>query len=771
MVRVNLSSAVFIAAALIAVAAVLSPANAATKSTLAVEYATLPLTFEVNQGQTDERVRFLSRGRGYSLFLSESEAVLSLRGADGKGRVVRVKLLGAKADPKMTGLDRLPGHSNYFIGRDRGKWRTNIPRYAKVGYDGVYPGIDLVFYGTGRGQLEYDFIVAPGADPGDIELAIEGAESLEIGANGDLIAHLPGGEIRFLEPVIYQREGGAKRPVDGGFVLKDARVGFEVGPYDAGRPLIIDPVLIYSTYLGGGDWDETWGIAVDGAGDVYVTGATGSVDFPVTPGAFDVDCGTYGYCDPDPDYGYSRADVFVAKLRFDDADPPVLELVYATYLGGGDVDDTFSFGGGIAVLPNCPDNCDAYITGTTRSDDFPITDGAYQEDYQPDLDRPFSNAFVTRLNSTGDDLVFSTYLGGSGQDEAHGIALDADGNAHVTGRTYSDDFPLEMSSRGSLGGAPDAFVTKFNAAGSGLVYSTFLGGSGFDVGHGIAVDSLGNAFVAGSTNSDNFPTTAGGFDGDCGADGDNVCDFDAKSSSQPATDAFVTKFDAAGAMVYSSYLGGSDWDAGFGVAVDGAGAAYLIGWTNSRDFPSTMNAFQEAAGGKCGRKICTTAFVTKFDADGGDLIYSTYLGGKGGEYGYGISVDGAGNAFVTGMTASSGFPTRNAFQSDSGGGWDAFVATLNPAGEDLVFSTYLGGGGDDVGQGIAVDGAGNIYVAGDTRSTDFPTAPVAFDTSYNGGDDAFVVKISEASSPGPPEDPESGGGKGKPCNPRKEDCS
>ncbi len=285
------------------------------------------------------------------------------------------------------------------------------------------------------------------------------------------------------------------------------------------------------------------------------------------------------------------------------------------------------------------------------------------------------------------------------------------------------------------------------------------------------MDKDGNAYVTGATNSDNFPATAGAFDGDCGTDGDNVCDFDPKSSSQPATDAFVTKFDAVGGMAYSSYLGGSDWDSGFGVAVGGDGAAYLIGWTNSSDFPSTMNAFQEAAGGKCGRNICTTAFVSKFDTGGSDLIYSTYLGGKGSEYGYGIAVDGAGNAFVTGMTTSSqDFPTKNSFQSGSRGYSDAFVAKLNSAGNDLVFSTYLGGSGDDVGQGIAVDAGGNVYVAGDTRSSDFPTTPGAFDTSYNGGDDAFVVKISDAVAP-PPDDGGGGGkGGGKPCNPKKEAC-
>ncbi len=273
-----------IAAGFISAIAYPSPTDAATKARVAANYGKLPLIFEANRGQTDARVKFLSRGRGYTLFLTESEAVLSLRGAEGKGRVLRVKLLGAKAEPKMTGLDRLPGVSNYFLGRDRSKWRTGVPHYAKVGYEGVYPGIDLVFYGTNQRQLEYDFIVQPGADPARIRLAIEGAKRLEIDGSGDLVAHLPGGEVRFKKPVIYQEADGAKRPVAGGYVLKDGRVTFEIAAYDRTKPLVIDPVLAYSTYLGGTNVEVGWGLAVDATGSAYVTGDTRSTNFPVTPG-------------------------------------------------------------------------------------------------------------------------------------------------------------------------------------------------------------------------------------------------------------------------------------------------------------------------------------------------------------------------------------------------------------------------------------------------------------------------------------------------------
>ncbi len=696
-----------------------------TKQQVLETYGKVPMGFEANQGQTDGQVKFLARGHGYTLFLTPNEAVLALRQQSAakiqdphlfrshlteekgvgkaEGDILHMKLVGANPEARVSGLEELPGKVNYFIGNDPAKWYTNIPTYAKVRYSSIYPGIDLVYYGNQQ-QLEYDLVVSPGADPHQIKLAFEGTDDIKLDAQGDLILRTNGGELHLKKPLVYQEINGTKQMIAAQYVVHSQdriagiQVGVQVAVYDTSRPLIIDPVLSYSTYLGGGSGDQANGIAVDGSGNAYVTGYTSSLNFPVFNALQPARSGIQ--------------DAFVSKL-----DAAGTSLIYSTYLGGTGLDS----GVGIAV----DGSGNAYVTGVTQGS-FPLLD-AVQSVYGGG----FYDAFVSKLDATG-TLVYSTYLGGSaiGVDAGSAIAVDGSGNAYVVGQTSSTNFPTQNPLQGTnLGGSNDAFVAKLNYTSSTLtlVYSTYLGGSGSDDARGVAIDDSGNAYVTGITSS-TFCVDVGTF-----------CFPQAGSPLKDAdgsTDAFVTKLNAAGsALVYSTYLGGSGDDAGRGVAVDALGSAYVTGDTTSTNFP-TASPFQAASGGG------KDAFVSKINPAGTALIYSTYLGGVVDDLGFGIAVDAAGSAYVTGDTTSysPSFPTASPFQADLGGGQDVFVTKLNAAGSALTYSTYLGGGLSDSGQGIAVDAAGNAYVAGVTFSTNFPTAS-PFQGTSGGGSDAFVAKI------------------------------
>jgi hypothetical protein len=574
-----------------------------------------------------------------------------------------------------------------------------------VKYANVYPGVDLVYYGNQR-QLEYDFVVEPGADPRQIQLGFEGAKRLRLDADGDVILSIGGGEVIEHKPVIYQEIGGMRRRVTGGYALRNGHtVGFKLAGYDSHRSLTIDPSLVYSTYLGGSS-DGT-AIAVDSLGNAYVAGTATSSNFPTTAGAFQTTLRGDG-------------DAFVAKLNSSGSG-----LVYSTYLGGGN----FDAGGGIAL----DSSGNAYVTGHTFSTDFPTTAGAFQTTLGGE-----TNAFVSKLNSSGSALVYSTYLGGSNRDVGQGIAVDSLGNAYVAGTATSSNFPTTAGAFQTIygGGVTDAFVSKLNSSGSALVYSTYLGGShgtlGDEGASGIALDSPGNAYVTGQTDSSDFPITPGAF----------------QTTLLGSQTAFVSKLNGSGsALVYSTYLGGNSADWGIGIAVDLAGNAYLTGGTNSSDFPTTAGAFQTTLSMGGDGDAFVDAFVAKLNSSGSGLVYSTYLGGGNFDAGGGIALDSSGNAYVTGVTQSGNFPTTaGAFQSTFGGGVEnAFVSKLNSSGSALVYSTYLGGSVDDVGQGIALDSGGNAYVTGATTSSDFPTTAGAFQTTYGGGNvDAFVGKFSFA---------------------------
>jgi hypothetical protein len=688
-------------------------ANSTSTAKPAITNYARPLSFEPNRGQRDKQVDFLAHGAGYSLFLSHAEAVIVLqRGAPAKrgshslptpliSTAVRLKPVGGNASAPVGALGELPGKSNYFIGSVPERWHTGIPNYAKVRYRNVYRGVDMIYYGNQR-QLEYDFVVSPGADPGRISLEFQGASKAELDREGIVVMHTAAGDLRWHKPIAYQEVNGSRKLVECAYARRGPQLlGFALADYDRAKPLIIDPVLDYSTYLGGSgaDGDQGMAIAVDAYGNAYVTGFTASPDFP-TKNAFQNKL-----------KDKTGDNAFVTKFN------TVGELVYSTYLGGSGNPLSVppgDFGVGIAV----DRKGHAYVTGETNSPDFPTKNA-----FQGTLKSSSGNAFVTKLDVDGDALVYSTYLGGSQglENRGNAIAVNAHGNAYVTGFTRSTDFPTKNAFQHMLGGpsATNAFLTKFDADGDALVYSTYLGGSEFDMGHGIAVGANGSAYVTGETVSPDFPITNA---------------FPAHAS--PSTGgAFVTKFDADGdALVYSTFLRGG---ASFGIAVGANGSAYVTGEIVTPDFP-TKNAFQKSLRG------AANAFVTRLDAAGDALVYSTYLGGSSFDLAGSIAVDAEGNAYVTGGASSCDFPIKNAFQKRLKGSQNAFVTKFDADGDALVYSSYLGGSNLDAGFGIALDAEGNAYVTGFTSSTNFPTKN-AFQPMLGGpsaAQNVFVTKIS-----------------------------
>lgn len=662
----------------------------------------IPLSFEANKGQLDSRVKFTARGSGYNLFLTSDEAVISLprkaikaKNNQNEERELRMRFENVNKVSRINARGKLANKTSYLIGNQSSKWRTDIPNYSHVEYENVYDGIDVVYYGNQR-QLEYDFVVAPGGDHKQIKVNFIGAERIEISEDGDLILNSKGQEMKLKAPVTYQMIDGIKKVIPSNYVLsRDTStetqvptVGFDVDAFDRRKELIIDPVLVYSTYLGGSGSEDPSSIAIDSAGNTYLIGYTDSSNFPLA-GAMQ------------STYGGNPQDIFVSKLN-----AAGNALVYSTYIGGNGQDN----GSDIAVDADG----NAYITGYTGSTNFPMA-----SPMQSRLTGLY-NAFVAKLNPSGSQLVYSTYFGGSVGEFGSAIAIDSDGNAYVGGVTSSPDFPKVNSVQAFYGGnLADAFVAKFNATGSQTIYSTLLGGNGNDGVNSIAVDLNGNAYVSGVTFSTDFPT---------------VSPFQANFRGG-AFDAFVTKINpAGGTLAYSSFLGGISDDRGFRIGLDGNNNIYIAGQTLSTNFP-TMSGFQSNFGGG------SDAFVTKFSPSW-SVVYSTYLGGTGLDGATGLAVSPAGNAYITGFTASTNFPLADAFQATyNGGSFDAFATKLNTSGSALNYSTYLGGNGYDVGFDIAIDSVGNSYIFGQTSSLNLPTVS-PFQPSNNGAADTFVSKFA-----------------------------
>jgi Beta-propeller repeat len=739
--------------------AIVANSQLASPTGVVTGYGNLPIRFEPNVGQASARMEYVARGSGYTVGIGEQGVALSLRSA-----LLRLRPVHAGARPQLRAERQQTSVSNYFIGNDRSKWHHNVANYAAVRYKRIYPGIDWVLYGNPR-QLEYDFVVAPRADPGRIELGISGADSLTLADNGDLMVNMQGVTLRQLKPIVYQTAAdGSRHQIDGRYVLTHQHVTFALGDYDHTRELIIDPTFVYSTYLGGDGFDRSTAIAADSEGNAYVVGSTSSTDFPTEQPLQGSNL----------EHNFSTA--FIAKFN-----AAGTALIYSTYLGGSGSDRTGNlgfcgpassdnFGRGALIPGNGGDGAtaiavdaagNAYVAGFTSSSDFPTVDPLQATNHA--AVNHGSNAFLAKLNAAGNALVYSTYLGGSGAagalitgDSAAAIAVDGAGAAYVTGITMSADFPTLMpfqATNEEPAGNPTAFVAKFNAAGNALVYSSYLGGSGGNSGaavgdcaNAIAADGNGNAYVAGQTSSTNFPTAVA------------FQSVNRSLGSPNRGTAFVTKLNSSGsALIYSTYLGGSAGDAALAVAADASGDAYVSGYTWSSDFP-TSNALQpqNATGGHG-----ANAFVTKLNAAGSELIYSTYLGGSTDEQANAIALDGTGNAYVVGSTYSNDFPVVDPLQTmnlaASNNGNNAFISVLSPTGSTLEFSTYLGGSGSEVFHScpvgvvpcgtlydgdsaiaVAVDNSGNAYVTGITNSSDFPTV-MAFQTrpAYT-----FVTKVA-----------------------------
>lgn len=692
-----------------------------SKTSVAETYGRLPVSFAPNAGQAGDGIDFVAHGAGYGLSLHPTGAVLALTSGTDSVRshldpsspapsttsVVGIEVVGGDPAAKALGQDPLIGRVNYLSGGAPHRGQTDVPTFGRVTYGDVYPGVDLSYYGN-QGALEYDFIVAPGADPGRIALGFQGAEGLRLAADGDLVIAVPGGELRQHAPRLYQDVGPTRTSVPGRFVLQGDRVGFDVGTFDRSRPLVIDPVLAYSSFLGARSPDSGLSIAVDSEGYAYVAGATSSPRFPTTPGAVDT---TYN----------GGQDILVTKLT-----PDGSALVYSSFLGGSSTDDADS----VAIDATGA----AYLRGITLSPDFPVTGGAFDITFNGGID-----AFVAKLSPDGSSLGYATFLGGGGFDSGSGIAVDASGSAYVVGITGSPDFPVtpgayETTFNGVGGPLPppvapgdfDAYATKLTPDGTALAYSTFLGGARLDAAFEVAVDPTGRAAVTGVTASSDFPTTPGAY---------------AATFAGGLTDAFVTRLAPDGSgLVYSTFLGGSDRDGALGLDVEANGAVHVTGSTASADFPTTPGAYDTTFSG--GQDI----YVAKLSANGTTLRFSTFIGARGDEGGEGLAVDGDGASYVTGVTQSRNFPTTpGAYDRTYGyGGGDAFVVKLNRTGTELAYSSFLGGARFDDGSDIAVGPTGAAFVAGVTRSPDFPSTPGAFDTTHNGGSDGFVTKLDAA---------------------------
>lgn len=693
--------------------------------------------FIQNVGQFDERALFQVWGGDKTIWLAKDSIWVTVleqgsQGAEERGGVeagrpdtplhlrasaplpargvaIKLSFPGANPQPRIEPFGRLETSVNYFIGNDPEKWHTNVPVWAGVRYKDLYPAIDLELTGEGGRQVPR-LVVRPGADLSRVRLRVEGADGVELLPSGEGL-RLTTTVSEFTLPLfaVVAPDGTPLALTDVQPILSgdEIRAPFTAALSPPSAFAQDQSNLPYATFLGGNSDDYGHKMAVDGSGSVYVTGYTESSDFPTTLGVYDI---THN--------GYD--DAFVVKLN-----PTGSALTYATFLGGSNSD----YGYDIAA----DESGNAYVTGYTESSNFPTTAGALDRTYNGD-----SDAFIAKLNPAGSALSYATFLGGSNDDYGYGITVDGSGNAYITGWTWSPNFPATLGAYDrTYNGYGDVFVAKLNPAGNTLAYATFLGGSNGEQegGSGIAVDSGGAVYITGWTDSSDFPTTFGAYDR-------------THNGGAWGLDAFVAKMNPSGSsLIYATFLGGSGDDVGSGIVVDKSGNAYIAGGTSSTDFPTTSGAFDRNHGG------FADAFVVKMNSTGSALLYSTFLGGHTdtmqwegsfGESSSDITVDGSGAVYVTGFTMSSDFPvTPEGYDKTySGGYYDAFIAKLNPLGSNLIYATYLGGSSADYGSGVAVDGSGNIYLTGATRSSNFPTTVGAYDTTHNGGSDTFVVKLA-----------------------------
>jgi hypothetical protein len=743
--------------------------TAAARARVHANYAALPLAFEANEGQTDPQVKYLARGNGYKLLLTSSKAIMSLPGRNrysevrevmmhkrrgaagvkammkkqsGKGRQaspmasLQMNFLGANQHSQLVADDLQSGKVNYFLGNDPAKWHTNVPLYGRVSYRNIYPGIDLAFHGASH-QLEFDYLVSAGADAAAIALDFQGAENVQTDDAGNLVLATSAGPVQVNKPVAYQSKNGAREFVDASFVLNAKnQVSFVLGSYDHNRELVIDPTVTYSTYFGGSSADYGISVAVNAGGDAFVAGATDSASILGTS------TGAAGF------------DAFVSEIG------PTGTLIFATYFGGS-LDE---FPGGIAV-----DSQGIYVAGTTASSDFPVTGGAAQTVFQGGIAGGANDAFAVKMALNGSSIAWGTYIGGNGSDTGLGVAVDSSHNVYVVGETFSTNLgggvisPLPGGNALNLGLSSvndDGYIVKVNASGASFGLVSYLGGSNGDLATGVAINSSGTIFVSGETVSSDLPVTASAVQQICGTDGN--CNATATNTFD---DGFVASIKSnLSGYNYVTYYGGSDVDDAFAIAADASGNAYVTGTTASTDFPTAGNPFQSTQFGT------QNAFLVQLNSAGTAASYSSYFGGNGSDFGLAVALDSSSppNAYITGQTTSSSasFPLINPTQAAGSGNSDAFVGVFGLSQGLVLFSTFIGGGGDEdqFEGGIALDSSENIYITGDTDSGNgttaaFPTV-AALDGTYGGTGscmdhlsnpvpcpDAFVAAYSPATAP------------------------
>lgn len=663
------------------------------KAFAVAEFGKLPLAFEQNQGQTNSDVDYFARGRSYAMFLTRGGATMTLTkpGSD-RSDVLRMNLAGANAVSVVTPESQLPGKVNYLTG-DSSQWKTGIAQFARVRYQGVYPGVDLVYYGS-QGQLEYDFVVQPGASADRVAFQMEGTTGIRVAADGELRLQLANGEVRWKRPEAYQVINGRRRAVAAEYAVVGNAVAFRLGEYDHSHPLVIDPMLVFGTYLGGADTSMGDAIAVDSAHNVYIAGVANSSQYPVTENAYDK-------------VHKGNQDAFLTKLSADGK-----SLIYSTYLGGSDNDSANTLAVDSAG--------EVYVGGGTLSSDFPVTSGAYHLNGGVN-----GTGFITKLNSTGSGLIYSAEIGAA---TVRSIAIDSQGNAYVTGgvfgtfHTTAGAYKTQITNTNCPNVSGESYVFKMNPSGSAPVYSTYI--SDCEQAYGIALLN-GNAYITGQT--DHFhPVTTGAFQPNFGG----------------YIDAFITELNTAGsALVYSTYMGGSLGDYGNGIVVDASGNATIAGYTGSSNYP-VANAFQSKP-----PNTNTSATVTKINATGTALVYSTYLGGSNDDFANGIAQDSSGNVYVTGQASSADFPTRNAFQGICGVSNfttcypSAFVSEFNSGG-GFVASTYYGPPTSWAdGMAIAADSLGNAYITG-YAGLNLPTLNAYESTTNGDSGTVFAAKVN-----------------------------
>ncbi len=683
----------------------------------------LPLSFEADDKS------FISRGPAGTLKLSSRSADWNFHRAT-KKRPLRMTFVGSNADPKIEGIEPLQSTTSYFYGNEPNKWRTGVANYGKVRYLELWQGVDLIYYGNQQDH-EFDFVIAPGTDTSIIRFRFD--HEFELGSNGDLILKSGGGDIRLKKPVIYQEIDGGKWMIDGSFVVHRRRgrieVGFRTGRYDRSRRLVIDPVITFASFLGSYYTDLAKAVKVDAQGFMYIAGSTGSYYFPTTPDAFQNQFISTGGCSgPEPPFNVPCRSAFVTKIT-----PAGDALVFSTYLGA----NYFSYGESMAV----DGQGQVYIVGWTDARNFPVTPNAWLRTRSGAI-----TGFLTKFNSTGTGLIYSTFIGGTNRDQVYDVRIDSAGHAYICGATNSPDFPVTQGAAQTVfrGGElqndyfGDAFVVKLKPDGSGPVWSTLLGGTGRDVAHSLTLDANAHVYVAGMAGSRDFPVTPDAFQTSTA----NLKDYD--------TDAFVTRINQAGtAFTYSTLIGADGSEHAEVVEVNSAGEIYLFGMTNSEFFPVTANALQSNLGllltdHNAPKPDC---FILRLNPATRKLIYSTYLGGHYEEQPQGMVIDDEGYAYLTGWTFSSDFPTT---PGERQFGNDVFLTKVHPSGDYLVYSQTIGGtqgdGYSNIGFGISRDQAGRIYIAGATSSPTFPVVNPG--QPYAGQTDAFILKAEDTSPTG-----------------------